>query len=75
MYSGFKLKFTVGAATKEILYTIGCPGFAQVDLGTEFTSYPKILFLPTAKSGVPRGCLHGQSIQIGKEFSFEKSLY
>eukprot|EP00957_Ditylum_brightwellii_P158973 12100197-Ditylum_brightwellii.AAC.1 len=73
MYSDFKLKFTVGVATKKIPHTIGCPGFARVDLGTEFTFYPEILFFPTAKSGVPRSCLCDQSIQIGKEFSFDKS--
>eukprot|EP00957_Ditylum_brightwellii_P170180 12954799-Ditylum_brightwellii.AAC.1 len=36
---------------------------------------PKFRFFSNAKSGAPRGRLREQSIWIGKEFSFEKSLY
>eukprot|EP00957_Ditylum_brightwellii_P192297 14638794-Ditylum_brightwellii.AAC.1 len=76
IYSGFKLKFTVEAAIKEILYTIGVHQRDNLaPLLFKFTSYPKNLFFLTAKSGTPHGCLHGHSIQIGKEFSFKKSLY
>eukprot|EP00957_Ditylum_brightwellii_P105121 8012978-Ditylum_brightwellii.AAC.1 len=36
---------------------------------------PKFCYFPVAKSGNLRGCLHGQSIRIGKEFPFKKFLY
>eukprot|EP00957_Ditylum_brightwellii_P147442 11226840-Ditylum_brightwellii.AAC.1 len=36
---------------------------------------PTLRYFPTAKSGKFCGPLQGQSIHIGKEFPFEKSLY
>eukprot|EP00957_Ditylum_brightwellii_P210456 15364992-Ditylum_brightwellii.AAC.1 len=68
MYCDFSLKFTVEEATKDIPYTIGMHQENSLPI-------PKFWYFPVAKSGNFRGRLCGQSIRIGKEFPFKKSLY